>query len=342
MIVKKIPILQGFPAFNTVKKLSKKWLETDVSRPVFYDIETTGLSRYSTFLYLIGAAAYENDQWVLSQWMAENPEEEALILCEFFDFLKDCSCTIQYNGNRFDQPYLEERYRRNGLQSPFEKLPALDLYQRLKICRPLFGLSHMKQPDLEAFLGLKTRRYCDGGECIRLYRAYVKEKNVSLAETVLGHNREDLLGLGPIWSMLGYTALYSGDYTPQKALIRKERLFLSADLPSTLPAEISVENGQFSLKAADRTMTLSVPLKSGRLRRYYKNYKDYDYLPEEDTAISKHLSRYVDKSLRVPASPSTCYTWFICNEDFLENRNKQLQYLQSSLPCFLEQLAAES
>ena len=50
MIVKKMPILQGFPDFETVKKLTKKHAFSEHFVPVFYDIETTGLSRTSTFL----------------------------------------------------------------------------------------------------------------------------------------------------------------------------------------------------------------------------------------------------------------------------------------------------
>ena len=71
MIVKKMPILQGFPDFETVKKLSNSVSFDCGNAPVFYDIETTGLSRYSTFLYLIGAVMQENNKWFLYQWMAE-------------------------------------------------------------------------------------------------------------------------------------------------------------------------------------------------------------------------------------------------------------------------------
>ena len=44
MIVKKIPILQGFPALETVKYLSNTKNELSEYNPIFYDIETTGLS----------------------------------------------------------------------------------------------------------------------------------------------------------------------------------------------------------------------------------------------------------------------------------------------------------
>lgn len=53
MIVKKMPILQGFPDFETVKFFTGKFFQKYNFTPVFYDIETTGLSRNSTYLQLM-------------------------------------------------------------------------------------------------------------------------------------------------------------------------------------------------------------------------------------------------------------------------------------------------
>ena len=75
MIVKKMPILQGFPDFETVKFFTGKFFQKYNFTPVFYDIETTGLSRNSTYLYLIGAVGIEDETWNFYQWMAENANE---------------------------------------------------------------------------------------------------------------------------------------------------------------------------------------------------------------------------------------------------------------------------
>ena len=65
LIVKKMPILQGFPDFETVKNLSGNATENVNFSPLFYDIETTGLGRTSSFLYLIGAVCYESSCQIL-------------------------------------------------------------------------------------------------------------------------------------------------------------------------------------------------------------------------------------------------------------------------------------
>lgn len=157
-----MPILQGFPDFKTVKKLTKNHGFSERFVPLFYDIETTGLSRNSTFLYLIGAVAYEENNWQMYQWMIENEEEEPELLKTFSEFLQNFSCTIQYNGDSFDQPYLDARYQIHGLPSPFAKLPSLDLYRELKPLKGLLKLSRMNQPSMESFLGITERNYCDG------------------------------------------------------------------------------------------------------------------------------------------------------------------------------------
>ena len=87
LIVKKMPILQGFPDFETVKNLSGNAAEDVNFSPLFYDIETTGLGRNSSFLYLIGAVCYESGSWQLYQWLAPDFREEKALLEVFSEFI---------------------------------------------------------------------------------------------------------------------------------------------------------------------------------------------------------------------------------------------------------------
>lgn len=335
MIVKKMPILQGFPQFQTVKNLSERNGCSDGFSPVFYDIETTGLSRNSTFCYLIGAAAFEANTWQLYQWLAEDESEEPEILSHFIEFMKPFTCTIQYNGNHFDQPYLESHFQLHDLENPFEEKVTLDLYQELKPLKGLLKLPGMKQPQLETFLGISSREYCDGGACIRLYRDFSSRRDEETCRIILGHNQEDLLGLGKVFEMLGYLCLTEGNYSVSDARFDGERLLLKLDLPFALPREFSNGNRVFYITGRDREARLSVCAVNGQIRQYYENYKDYYYLPGEDTAIPRTLGTYLDKSLRKPAKKETCYTWFDCTGDFLVNKEKQMQYLSHSLVFLL-------
>lgn len=341
MIVKIMPIFQGFSAFETVKNLSKYCISVPDFRPVFYDIETTGLSQYSTFTYLIGCVVYEENQWILHQWFGENEEDEKNLLSTFFHFVQSYTCTIQYNGNHFDQPYLEARAQILGLSFPLKEIPALDLYQILKPCKDLLKLPKMKQTDLEAYLNVSPRLFCNGKDAIRCYHTYQKHPANDILQELLGHNQEDLMGLGSMMDMTAYLFLFQGIYEPIKADITEETLLLTIQLPISLPVLFSNGNSGFYICGENEQVRLLIPLKNGMLRQYYPNYKDYDYLPSEDTAIPKALSVYMDKSLRVSAKKETCYTWFPCDENFLKSEEKQMQYLRNTLPVLLGTLKSQ-
>lgn len=336
MIVKKTPILQGFPELSTVKKLSNSECKLSDYNPAFYDIETTGFSRHTASVYLIGAVKYENKKCYLYQWMCEDEAEESQLLQEFSEFMKDVDYTIQYNGNRFDQPFLEERIRKHKMDNPFSNKPSFDIYQLLKPCQNLFKLTRMKQPDLEKIVGIHNRKYCDGGKCVQLYRNFVKKSDLETADILMGHNLEDLLGLGRIFDLLFYRMLYDGEFKPIEAQVIDQELKIVMKLNTDAPTDLSCGNSEFYLSVSGCEVRLLVHLKDGRLRQYYKNYKDYEYISGEDTAMPKAITKYMDKSLRVPATPQTCYTWFVCDEDFLTNEKKQMQYLTHAIPHFID------
>ena len=240
--------------------------------------------------------------------MAEDLSEESKIIHAFFDFIQNCTSLIQYNGSRFDQPFLEARAGQYNVESPLSGLRSLDLYKELKVCRPLLGLSGMKQSDLEIFLRQAPRRFCDGGKCIQIYRAYLHSKGSDLAEIVLGHNREDLIGLGNITSMLGYRAFYKGIYTLFTASEKDGTYSALLSLPTPLPVPVSVKTDFFSLEASESEAKVTVPVTNGKMKQYYADYKNYDYIPAEDTAIPRAISQYMDKRLknrpfRKPAIP---------------------------------------
>ena len=181
------------------------------------------------------------------------------------------------------------------------------------------------------------RRFCDGGKCIQLYKAYLHSKGSDLAGILLGHNREDLIGLGNITSMLGYRALYGGIYT-LSASEKGESYSALLSLPTPLPVPVSVETDFFSLEASENKARITVPRRQWKTEAVYADYKNYDYIPEEDTAIPRAISQYMDKSLKKPAVPETCYTWFPCGDDFMKDHDRQLQYLHHTLPCMLSLL----
>ena len=79
-------------------------------------------------------------------------------------------------------------------------------------------------------------------------------------------------------------------------------------LPAPLPFSLSnLANGcYFSGEKNDGI--LKVPLYEEEMKYFYASYKDYYYLPEEDIALHKSVSSFVDPSHRTQATAATCYT----------------------------------
>ena len=66
-------------------------------------------------------------------------------------------------------------------------------------------------------------------------------------------------------------------------------------LGKKLPAPLNVYANGISFKAEGNEAHLCVPMYEEEMKYFYKDYKEYFYLPEEDMAIHKSVSMYVDK-----------------------------------------------
>lgn len=299
---------------------------------LFFDIETTGLSRERSFIYLIGCVGLRGEELILTQWMAENSTEEAQLLERFVSFSKSFRGFAHYNGKRFDIPFTEHRLLKYHMDSPFTGKVSLDLYLQLSLCRTLLKLEHMRQPDLEQFLYPDSHRtYRDGGACIPLYRAYCRRHKPETAEILLGHNREDLEGLLKILPALSYVRLLRGDFHAETAELTEEGLICRCRLHEALPKPVSFQKEDCFLSGEDFRLSFLLIPSLGRLKQHYEDYENYYYLPREDMAIHKSLAGCLEASLRIPATRQTCYTWVPCKEEFYKDLPSLENYLQKNL-----------
>lgn len=314
----------------------RKFCGHKLEKTLFFDIETTGLSRERCHIYLIGCLFLEGNTMILRQWMAQGLYEEERILKDFLKFSEDFSSLVHYNGRKFDIPFTEYRLLKYGLPSAFSGMESLDIYQQISPCKSLLKLSHMRQPDVEQFLfDDKKRAHCDGGACISLYKKYCCHPAAAIAETLLGHNEEDLKGLSQLVQVLSYPAFLNGEFEAEKVWQEQEHLYCFCKLKYPLPKPVSFAYEDGYLTAQDITARFQLLLYNGQLRQRYRDYKQYFYLPSEDTAIHKSLISCVDASLRIPASKETCYTWFPCNEDFMKSPSKIEEYIRKNLPLWI-------
>lgn len=166
---------------------------------LFFDIETTGLSPASSHLYLIGAAMKitlpQGGFWVIRQYFAESREEEPLLLETFAKLCREHSCTVHFNGDRFDLPYLSHKFDEHGMENPLSQMQSFDLYRDIRPFKKLLGLEKLNQKAIERFIRIEREDRLSGKELISVYHSWQRSKDREQLRALFLHNYEDVLGM---------------------------------------------------------------------------------------------------------------------------------------------------
>ena len=156
----------------------------DPARVIYFDIETTGFRASTSQLYMIGWAVKLRSEEMSSDESGplgrdpapcpESSRKNSLILKIFLEVLRQYDTIIEFNGDRFDLPYLREKSSSFGMKDPFEGMETVDLYQELRPLRAMLGMSRLNQKSVEQFLHITREDPYNGGELIQVYRERAK------------------------------------------------------------------------------------------------------------------------------------------------------------------------
>ncbi|PKM84116.1 MAG: hypothetical protein CVU86_08950 [Firmicutes bacterium HGW-Firmicutes-11] len=174
-------------------------------QPLVFDIETTGLSPFSSQFVLGGTLRPMGSNLLVSQWFAESPAEEPDLLLQYRDVLQSSDVVISYNGNGFDLPFLKQRLSFYGFPFDFSGIQSLDLYRVVQYYSKLRDtLPNLKQKTIETFLGSSEERRDEisGQESVQLYNKYLRDRAPEDKQKILLHNRDDLVQLASILRIL--------------------------------------------------------------------------------------------------------------------------------------------
>lgn len=315
-------------------------------RAIYFDIETTGLSAQSSYVYLIGCAYEEEGAFFLTQWMTTDPAEEKELLRLFFDKVKEYDLLLHYNGTGFDLPFLEKKAKRHCLTSPLSDLESMDLYAVARKLKSYLTTEDLKLKSMEQFFGFTRTDTFSGGELIEVYAQFLglyrlneltghsKEQEVTaLGHVLLLHNAEDIKNL-PSLTILLFLQNLSKELTEERlqpalpnALSDNPELREALNKIKLTPKAVSVDYVfpftlpipcELHLPFDDRNIVINLcktgqvmvllPLYSGELKYFYPNPSDYYYLPLEDCAMHKSVASFVEKEYRKKATAATCYT----------------------------------
>ena len=292
---------------------------------VYFDIETTGFSADVTALYLIGCIYFEEGEWQLLQWFAEDKNAEKEALFTFSDFIKDKKYLICYNGTTFDLPYLRKKYEKHGLTFQSYKYEIIDFYRVFSSYKGFLGLKGLKQKDTEKFLGIIREDKYSGGELVEWYAKFLKlrfsdsSEKEEIYKTLILHNSDDLAGLARLTKLYNFikeleTLINSGDELEIDCVVDDTtgKIILSTKVDFDILRKDELRGDGFSCCFIDEStanrIDLNLDMYETELKLFYKDYKNYYYLPKEDMVIHKSLAAFVDKENKVKASASNCYT----------------------------------
>lgn len=186
-----------------------------------------------------------------------------------------------------------------------------------------------------------------------------KEGAEKLKALLLLHNEEDILDMVPVLDLFSYMDLMVGNIseatwsicdipaeadnnttedneqlsfnipdetskiscTKQLVITVKSACSFPVVLNKTLAFAPELPHGLITTEG--NTATIIVPIVHRKLKHFYEDYKNYYYLPEEDTAIHKNVADGVSKDFREQATKETAYTW--AETDFIPQIGKGLE-----------------
>jgi len=324
----------------------------ECSNILLLDIETTGLSRVNNHIYIVGIGRISlssDDNYVLkiTQFFSESNDDESSVLSAFNDEVRPDDIIVTFNGNRFDIPFLNVRLAKYGY-SQIVKDATLDLYKVVKSMSGLITLPNFKQKTVEEYLGIHRKDEFSGLELITVYKNYIKHPNEDSLSALLLHNMEDVEGMVNLFSLFTYQAKYNNyldnvivtvndckenEYTAFDGSLMKEYLIMF-ETNNDFPVSLSINGSNLFFRLNGTSGRISLKLFQGELCHYIEDYKNYYYLPLEDSVIHKDLAMFVDKNHREKATMENCR--IKKDSSFIPAYHDEITYAGKKLPVFKE------
>ena len=303
----------------------------DIDKMMFFDIETTGLSPNNSFVYLISFAYFENNELILIQLFAEDMSQERDILNSFDKSLRNFTILGQFNGERFDIPYLKARYAYHESASHLSSIESLDIYLHTKQFKKLFSSSNCKLKTFEKLLNLPREDKIDGGEAIRYYYQYVSNKDPYALHLCLLHNKEDVLNLPALSELIIFEQLKDVEGFSISTSETEDTYRICVQTGCHMDLSLSHRFDDVYFSFSDNTASLQFEKSGSFIKLHYGDCKNYLYLKNEGYAVEASYGKLVPVSSAVKADihtafqpiavPSeqkdiiflwnTCYHWFL-------------------------------
>lgn len=168
----------------------------------FLDIETTGFNRRKNHIIIIGILYFDSNKTRVLQYFAENRNDEKDLLLKFMKFISNFEYILTFNGDAFDIPFINERFKYYGIQYKIDVKLSIDILKIVRKHKSILGLERYNLKSIERFLNINREDTISGKESVNMYEKYVKTKEQMLKDIILLHNYEDIYNLPKILKIL--------------------------------------------------------------------------------------------------------------------------------------------
>ncbi|BCJ85876.1 ribonuclease H-like domain-containing protein [Effusibacillus dendaii] len=158
-----------------------------------FDIETTGL-RDDPNAHLVSACLGLSKEDPLEYFVNEPPAEKQ-ILTELAEKLGEMEVIVTWNGDRFDIPFLNDRFQYWNIPFQINPLTSLDLYKIADKMKIAGVIPSAALQVVERFYGIVRPDQLPGRYVPARYQEWLETKNPEIRDEILQHNREDVLYL---------------------------------------------------------------------------------------------------------------------------------------------------
>lgn len=169
----------------------------DISKTVFLDTETTGLSGGAgTVAFLVGLGFAERDCFRVEQYLMRDYSDEPALISVILDRLSGFDTICSFNGRNFDVPLLKNRSVMCRMNERWRDLEQLDLlYPARRTWKLRIGSCRLSRIE-EMIFGCGRTDDLPGSEVPKRYFDYLKSGDMTLLEDIIEHNRQDVATLG--------------------------------------------------------------------------------------------------------------------------------------------------
>ena len=326
---------------NLILDITEKYFSD--RKVIMFDIETTGLSAQRSFTYIIGINVYENGHWTIIQLFNDDGMSESEMIDTFLKMLPDYDVLVEFNGDRFDIPYIRTRMdfisSKTGFRfkDTFNDIPTVDLMKVIKPYKFALGLPNIKQKTIEKYMDIHRIDMYNGGQLIDVYLSYLSALDNHSKSLVLQHNRDDMAGMIEILPVLSVEAFSNGFFDvsginmvekankTQSEYYSGLNLVINLNLKMSLKKPIYTYSNGVSLEAEGHSATLSVPVFNRELFFFASN----DTEPMGKSSLFVPSFKNEIQCLAMYKEPKRSKEFFVeLNDSFLGNPEAVKKYAE--------------